>query len=228
MKTTVYLSLFIAFALLVSCKKSDKKADVPTPVKKLKYLTRITQVQNNTTTITDYTYDNKKRISVVKDSNGQTTYTYSGNNLFSVEVIIPSIGYRETTEYTYNTRDTVLSADVKQYTNGTLTTKLVYTYFFTNGRLTEVHHDIYVDKYIYDDRGNLISADGSVTYDDKPNIYTNGSPTIGGFPVSPNNVTRRGPAIYTYTYDDDGYPISAIETGQNIQTTKYAYTYTEM
>ena len=220
--------MILCVILLASCKKSDTKADVPPPAKKLKYLTRATQVVGTTTIFTDYIYDAKKRLISEKTADSQTNYTYSDDKLFFMEVTIPSSNYKKTTEFNYNIDGTLATTDDKVYKSNVLGTESVYTYVVVNGRITERHFGNQITKYSYDARGNVISSDGSKTYDDKPNIRTNGFPNPSGLLVTPNNLTKSGPAIYTYTYGADGYPIGSIESGENVQTTKFAYTYTEM
>jgi len=233
MKTTVYLSLFIAFVLLVSCKKSDKKADMSPPVKKLKYITHSTMVQGNTTTFSDCTYDDKKRLSTVKAGDNTTTYNYNGNFLFSIETTNPT-GYRKTTEHYYNDDGTLASTRDRIYRNNVLSSDNTFTYIIANGRITERHYEIFIDKFTYDNRGNPISiysGQGGFTtestYDDKPNVNINGAPNPNGLYFSPNNLISDGTITHTYTYDADGYPIGSVLVTP-AGTTKYAYTYTEL
>ena len=228
-----------AIVLLASCKKSNNNTENP-PVKKLKYLTRSTIVQGATTRFIDYTYDDKNRVSTAKIGTTTTTYTYNGNNLFSIEAVDQSAGYRKTTEHTYNNDGSVSSTHDLVYRNNVLSSDIVYNYLIVNGRITEIHFEIYVSKRTYDDKGNLInsySGSGNYntvgTYDDKPNIYTNGFPNPNGLYFSPNNLVTssddfKNNLSYTYTYDTDGYPTGAVESAPSAVTTKYAYTYTEM
>ncbi len=231
--TFVLLAMLVV--LLISCKKSDKSTG-DTQVKKLKYLTQMTIVQGTSTSFTTYTYDDKKRVSTAKNGNSITTYSYNGNNLFSIEIANQSIGFRQVTEYAYNNDGSILSTHEKIYRNNALNSDIVYNYLVENGRITERHHEIYVDKYTYDNKGNLISfysGQGNFTtvntYDDKLNKYTNGFPNDLSF--SPNNLTSSISSFtltYTYTYDADRYPTAAVVSGPPGNTSYYTYTYTEM
>lgn len=235
-KSTLTLLAISVIALLASCKKSDKTSG-DTPSKKLKYLTRSTIVDGSTTSFIDYTYDTKNRLSTIKNGTATSTYTYNGNNLVSVEKVDSSPVFRETIDFTYNSDGTISSAHDVIYRNGTLSSDIVFNYLVVNGRVTEIHHEgIYVDKYTYDDRGNVTniylaksSYNNVFTFDDKPSPYTNGFPKYiinsDIQYVSPNNVLSNPPAPYahTYTYGADGYP-----TGATVGSTKYSYTYTEM
>lgn len=241
MKTALSLSLLIAFALLNSCKKNDKKTDTPTPAKKLKYLTQTTGVRGNITSFTNYTYDDQKRVSTAKTGPRLTTYTYKGNNLFSQETSDPTSGYRENIEYAYNDDGTIASSHDLVYRNDQVSTDILFKYVVVNGRVTERHYQIYVDKLTYDNKGNLTNFhsgqgdfDTIITYDDKLSSYTNGFPNPNGLLFSPNNVLSNTPSYdhasattYTYSYDTDGYATGTISTTP-AGITKTSFTYTEM
>jgi YD repeat-containing protein len=232
--------LAIVTVLLAACKKS---ANNTPPAKKLKYLTQTTAVRGTTTFIAYSTYDDKKRLSTVKAGTSTTTYSYGGsdNNLVYIESVSSSPSFRETIEFTYASDGTLSSAHDVIYRNGALSSDIVYNYLVVNGRITEIHHEgIYVDKYTYDDRGNVINVylnkynyNNVFSFDDKPSATTNGFPryiinSSINF-ASPNNVvSNKGGNTYTYTYDTDGYPTGAIITDPTGATTKTTYTYTEM
>lgn len=221
-------------ALLASCKKSDKNSDTPQS-KKLKYLTQVTIVQGTTTSFTNYTYDDKNRLSTMKSGDNTTTYTYNGNNLVSIEVANSSDSFRDVTAFTYANDGTISSAHETIYRNNALSSDIVYNYLVVNGWITERHHEnIYVDKYTHDDKGNVTTFFSAVsnhtttyTYDDKPNKCTNGFPNPNGYSFSPNNTISDGTVTYTYTYDTDGYPTGATLSGPPGAAAKYSYTYTE-
>ncbi|MGF7082054.1 hypothetical protein [Mucilaginibacter sp. UYCu711] len=232
--TFVLLATFVA--LLTACKKSGNNTG-DTPAKKLKYLSQMTTVQGTSTIITTYTYDDKNRVSTVQNGTSTSTYSYNGNNLFSVEDLTPSTGFRQVTEYAYNNDGSISSTHARIYRNNALSNDITYTYLVVNGRITERHYDLYVDKYTYDNKGNVISFYSQQsglttvnTYDDKLNKYTNGFLNPNGFSFTPNNLASSTSAIaytYTYTYDADGYPTGAVIEGPPGNTVKYTYTYTE-
>ncbi|MDB5005079.1 MAG: hypothetical protein JWQ34_3304 [Mucilaginibacter sp.] len=81
MKTKLHLALLIVLVVLLNaCKKNGT---VEAPAKKLKYLTQVIATNGTTTTFTDYTYDDQKRLTTIKTGGGTTiTYTYNGDNVF--------------------------------------------------------------------------------------------------------------------------------------------------
>lgn len=225
--------------LLTACKKSKNTGDVP--AKKLKYLTQVISVQNGNTSFSDYTYDDKKRLTKVTAGTSVTTYSYNGDKLFSVERVDQSIGFRETRECTYQNGE-ISSLRAIIYRNNALNSDITYNFLVVGGRITESHYDIYVDTYSYDSRGNVTKVyfnksnlSNEYSYDDKPSRFTNGMPKYGinadvEF-LSPNNQVGRFNVTTTYTYDSDGYPTGATAvsgTGTSAVTTKYTYVYTEL
>lgn len=244
---TSFLLLAALFVLLISCKKSNNTTN-DTPAKKLKYLSQVISVQGTTTTIIDYTYDNKKRLNTMKVNGSVTTYFYTENNLTSVESVTESTGYRQVTEFAY-AGDILSSVAVRTYRNNVLSTQITYNYLLVGGKVTEIHHDIYVDSYTYDSNGNITKVYYSqfdtalnFTFDSKPSRYTNGFPKYVinadiDF-VSPNNVATKstgdgvqsGVGTYTYNYDAGGYPTGAVYVNPTVtySNAKYTYLYTEL
>jgi YD repeat-containing protein len=246
MKTTLKLTLLIVLVVLLNaCKKSGTNNSVEPPTKKLKYLTQIIAVNGTTTTFTDLTYDDKNRLLTYNiRGGGLTKYAYNGNDLFSIE--LTATGYREINEFGYQDGK-MISAHVKKYYNNILGTDIVYNYLYEGGRVTEMHHDIYVDTYSYDNNNNVtkiyfsqISSANVFTYDNKLSRFTNAatkSVVLSDFDrYSPNNVasvtkgTQSGTTNYTYNYDSDGYPTGAVAVNDayTYLNTKYTYTYTEL
>jgi hypothetical protein len=240
MKRKNTLMLLVALiALLMSCKKSASISD--NPVKKLKYLTQVTSVQNGTTSSTNFTYDDKKRIITTTTGTAVTTYNYNADKLFSVETVNQPTGFREVRELSYQGND-LSSMRATIYRNNVLSSDITYNFLVVGGRVTESHYEIYVDTYTYDSRGNVTKVyfnksnfSNEYTYDDKASRYTNGFPKYGinsevEF-LGPNNQITRTNVATTYTYDSDGYPVSAVavtSAGPTPTTATFTYKYSEL
>jgi hypothetical protein len=120
--------------------------------------------------------------------------------------------------------------------------------FDSNNRVAEIatSHGGY-ETYTYDDRGNITSlknykADGSIdlydeafyTYDSKNNFFSQIPPNnyFLMYELNPdastmvNNVSTKNADTYTYTYNTDGFPVSAIANvvGRKPATIYYNYT----
>jgi hypothetical protein len=238
-RSNALVLLVTLIVLLTSCKKVQKAED--TPVTKLKYLSQVTTVQSSGSSTINYTYDDKKRLSMVTAGTAVTTYTYNVNVLFSVERTDSSNGFREVRELTYKDGD-IIALRARIYRNNVLNSDVTYNFLVIGGRITENHYDIYVDTYAYDSRGNVTKVYFNNTnftlefsYDAKPSRYTNGFPKYGinseiEF-LSPNNQVSRANVATTYTYDADGYPVSAVAvtgTGASATTATITYKYTEL
>ncbi|MGF7078286.1 hypothetical protein [Mucilaginibacter sp. UYCu711] len=230
--------LVMLIVLLTSCKKSESAGD--TPAKKLKYLTQVISVQNGNTATSDYTYDDKKRLSMITAGTAVTTYTYNADKLFSVERVDQPNGFREVRELAYKDGE-ISSIRATIYRNNVLNSDITYNFLVVGGRITESHYEIYVDTYTYDSRGNVTKVyfnktnfSNEYSYDDKPGRFTNGIPKYGinsdiEF-LSPNNQVTRTNVVTTYIYGSDGYPTGATAVsgaGTSAVTTKYTYVYTE-
>jgi YD repeat-containing protein len=230
-----------AFAFIVTigicftaCKKNNNNSVVDPPVKKLKYLTQTTILQNGITSKINYTYDDRKRLATIKNGDGITTYYYSTNMLSFIETVNPTLKYRQETNFTY--KDGALSSvHQKTLRDNNLVGDITYNYLVVNGKTTEIHHEIYVETYTYDGRGNVTKVHfnennltNEYTYDDKPNLYTNGFPkyvlqsNVNYFSNN-NQLTRSGLPAFTYTYGADGYPVSAVAGAA-----QYSFIYTEL
>jgi len=250
MKITQLTLLIALAALLNACKKNSNEN--PATTVKLKYLTQVTLIDSNilgtTTTITNYTYDDKKRLISSKSGNGEIDYAYNdAGNVFSTTststVFTPDKHVRE---FTY--ADGKVSTAVERvYTKNNLVATNNYGYVYNGGQLTELHttgdSGAGITLYSYDSNNNIIKTDvnagylvTNITYDNKKSQYTNWQQTLKNAAVSslenrsPNNTVSitnvNGTQTYNYTYDGDGYPTARILTLSK-QTVKYAYIYTE-
>lgn len=238
---SIFALLTVLTISLASCKKGDDNNNNggETPVKKLKYLSQLkTTGTDNLTTTATFTYDDKKRISTIKYPTSTVTYAYNGNQLFSVENDQPSTAFRDVVEFTYATDGTIASARKRTYRNTAPPVDVTYNFYYTAGKITQIKHEIYMDTYTYDSRGNCTKVffdqynfGNDYTYDDKPNSTTNGFPkyvlTSEVSNAATNNQTNRTGNTTTYTYDADGYPANATSVTPS-GTVKYAYIYTEM
>lgn len=260
MKTAIQLSLIAALALLISCKKTDNVSKTPAEPVKHKYLTKETRVTSYSdgisfSAVTDYTYDDKKRLISAKTDNGETTYAYyDDGTLYLVTNTSGSI--KQTYETTY-VAGRLNSVSYKTYINeklqGTDTYTLIYSDF--GNRLTELrvdgYHGLFITEYSYNDKNTIARTSLNLglvvtdyTYDDKKNRYIDMPSTVknivtGGVEyLAPNNVLSQKTVNtspknvtttvnnFTYTYDSDGYPMSRVQTAGS-QTITYTYTYAE-
>jgi YD repeat-containing protein len=152
-----------------------------------------------------YTYDSNNNLLTVLNYNStgilneSDNYTYSGN-LVNVKASDPDGAIRDSYTFTLNAQQqaTNLSADNSniQYTydtNGNLTS------YFSTGANTES------GSYTFDNQKNPLSM---VSVKNLHMIYL-----AQGAPVTMvNNITSAvvGPLKYTYTYNSNGFPVSAI------------------
>jgi hypothetical protein len=241
--------LTVAAVLLAACKKSGN-TNAPAPTPQLKYLTQEIMVQGTSTLTTNYTYDDKKRLSTVKRGNSTTTYTYNGDNLFSVEQITTNGAnvIRNVSETTY-TDGKLQTLSLKTYSNGALRLESLLNFVYNGDKLTEAHTDNgYIYFYYYDNNNNVVKMQyDSVTvtrnYDNKKSRFANLPPALKsiGYQInqpdffSANNIitdnnTAGDLTTYTYNYDADGYPTGAtvVHNKFTYLNAKYTYTYTEL
>ncbi|WP_214073289.1 hypothetical protein [Mucilaginibacter sp. dw_454] len=248
MKLLTRLVLFlICFVLFNSCKKHDE--NTPPITAKLKYLTKqisvATSIIGTTTTITNYNYDDNKRL--VAQETGTTVITYAYDNNGNLSLVTyktnDEIVYTQTFTYT----DGKVSAAIRRtYQNGVVMTTDTYSFVFSGNNITEIHSDgdngPQLSTYSYDTNNDIVRVIANTrttlyTYDDKKNRFTNVPPTfknvlIGSAEIcSPNNFTSVGDGsttqIYNYNYDSDGYP-TARYLNAGFQTFTYSYFYTEL
>lgn len=256
MKNNYYAGLLVAIMLCAfACKKSDKANGKTPSTSKPKYLVKTTIVETGpvrlgsvvTTSFITYTYDSKKRLSTMKSGITLTTYVYKDDgNLFSITTSPGSDAYRSYKEFTYDNSGKLLSYKLQGYQNNVLTTDITYTYVYAGGdKPTELHYEIYYEKFTYDGNGNLATVflygDPSYTviytYDNKKSMFVN-APFKYPLPgdnqrVSPNNMisnTTQGlnenfTTTINYVYDADGYPTAGTESIDYAYSSSYKYTY---
>jgi major membrane immunogen (membrane-anchored lipoprotein) len=255
MKKQLTLLIVAASLLLVTCKKKSG-SDEP-EVKPVKLLSRIIEVSGfptPTTMFTIYTYDDKKRISTIKIGGTTTlTYSYHGDDLFSIETKVDDKKY--VAEVTYENGRPV-SVAYKFYEGGDLKTQRKKGFIYTGDMITESHvnesgtvmQKIF-NRYSggnvvgYDSQtGDLITQD--LTYGTKKSIYYNSrlkyNISIEGFDrFSANDLLSsvrkydNGEELHqknTYTYDDDGFPVTllteyTLKSGPSGGTFRYTYEY---
>jgi uncharacterized protein YxjI len=240
--------------LLCACKKGGTDAG-PIPTAKLKYLTKLVAVNTGpgpnsttitTTTTTNYTYDEQKRLKTLKSGNNVITYSYNGNNLFSIESVTGQI--RNIYEISYEAGK-VKRINRRDFNNITLTDEINYDYVYNGDKVSEIHFQVYYVLYTYDSKGNITKIfnhgspdfEVSYTYDDKKSRWINAAlrfPMVSepaGDRLSPNNVISltnslappNSTSFTTYVYDDEGYPVSSA-SGTDINGVKRTYTYTTL
>jgi hypothetical protein len=235
MKISQLTLLIVLVVLLNACKKTG--ADKPATSKKLKYLTQIISTDGTTTYFTNYTYDDKKRLSTIKSDGATITYTYNGDDVISIEKSYPP-DRKELYELTY-ADGKLQTMSVKGYEDNSYVGETSYGFVYNGDKLTEIHQDGHVDYYTYDN--NVVKQQGegfaiTYSYDNKKSKFANLPPALKNIAFqirqpdyfSSNNLisTDRGVngiSSVTYVYDSDGYPTGTVD-GDSRST----YVYTEM
>lgn len=255
MKKQLTLLIVTASLLLVTCKKKSG-SDEP-EVKPVKLLSRIIEVSGfptTTTKFTIYTYDDKKRISTIKTGGTTTaTYSYHGDDLFSIETKFDD--KKNVAEVTYENGRPV-SVAYKFYEGGDLKTQRKKGFIYTGDMITESHvnESGTVAQKIFNRYlgGNVVGSDSQtdffvkrdLTYGTKKSIYYN-SRLKYNISIEPfdrfsandllSSVTKfdngaEGHQKNTFTYDDDGFPVTLLleftdESGMSQGTYRYTYEY---
>jgi YD repeat-containing protein len=227
MKIKHQLWLVPAFVVLIAaCKKTGDSGNNETPTVK-KYVTEMVVVSiapgiGKVTSVTDYTYDEKKRKKTEKVDNFTFTYAYYDNDkLFSsTQLVGDGNALRFYSEYTYTgTQLTRFKKITYRNNENALETTTDYVYD-GNNRVTEEHSSGSLVLYTYDGNGDAVKVvetrpDGTITttttYDtNHRKITIIKSTAIQGIP---NTST-------TYTYDShDNITKSVIVTGTTTTTT---------
>ncbi|RZK79871.1 MAG: hypothetical protein EOO85_02470 [Pedobacter sp.] len=227
--TFILLSLIVLF----SCTKENK--DKLVIDNREPYLSKIIETKGLISTITEFTYDEKKRLSTAKTGNELITYAYTEDKLTAVEIKNGNISTQ--VEITY--KDNYPSKGISRtYTDGVLTKTLNYDYFsnlYQTGQINIFEPNILTRRLYYEyDNANIISIVGIANrvftnydfeYGERKNAFFHASIrwplAIDNFDrVSTNEIlvikTESNGKIhnksFNYLYDSDGMPVSAIVT----------------
>lgn len=250
MKKQLILAMLIAFTA-ISCEKDDSVSE--THEKVLLTRTSTTFTFDNSTMITEYTYDDDGRIISELEDKGTAneqliTYTYDNKNNIAVQKF-PNRGNLRN-EYTYDNLNRMISTQ-RYAENGSNNGKSTYTYLsdrieeiITNkaGNSTKRTFTYTADKQnianckIYYGNGNIL-IDQTYTHVNIKNPLSLVNP-LTPYNVSPLLIEKSvtvdyddpaNPITYTYTNtyvaNANGYPSSGIETldGTLQSTTTYEY-----
>jgi hypothetical protein len=252
--STLSLALLMCLPLIFACKKSSGPTEKPVVLKKV--LNRIIKVNNdNKTSFTTFSYDEKLRLKSV--SNGTTTdvYRYDGENVSYTEFWVETNKNENTMSYLNGKLNKIL---MKSYNTGVLARETTIGYIYGSGPLpTEMHATEgaivrAVDKYQYSANNNIIRTENQTnvliivenTYDTNKNKFSNCMldfvlSTEPYDRLSPNNILKRK-IIYpdgsyleitnTYTYDAEGFPVTQVSKAVHSSsgdsgTEKYTYEY---
>lgn len=230
------LMLFIAITSLAwtACKKNDSN---PIPDNQ-NLLTRITEMDANDTTLTTVSYDNNKRISTVKTSDGsESNFTYNGNNLVTIENKADAEN-KTILQVTYE-NEKPSTAVYAIYEDGELHNKYKVSYILTGNAVSQIlmkdsTNTTEVAKTVITYQNNNIAKvesyyDGHLsntqnyTYGNKRSIFSSTSLkyVIDPFTLqlfSDNEVTKETSTFgdssqettHAYTYDENGFPLTAV------------------
>lgn len=221
--------LAIAGLAFTACKKDST-------TKSTQLLKKVAEIENGDTTFTTLSYDNSKRLTLVKTEDSETKLTYTGNNLTTVENKIENdknkleITYegakpksavytvyegnvlKDTYKVTYtlNAANQVTEILMKDNANTNVVSKQVLTY--TNNNITKVQ------SYV----GTTLAVTLDMTYGSKKNPLANAriAYVVDAFladSYSANEVVKQKSTIgnvedevtSTYTYDANGFPLTA-------------------
>jgi len=255
MKKQLTLLIVTLSILLSACKKKSGSEDPEVvPVKLLSRIIEVSGYPKPTTTFTIYSYDEKKRISTInRGGTLLTTYTYHGDELFSIET--KSGDDKNNAEFTYaDGRPKQIFR--KFYTKGELKSETTTGNIYTGDKITEVHVNesgVVAQKRFFRYSGdNLVGSDSQTDifitkesiFGSKKNMYFNSRlkylNSIENFDRFSANELLKAVIKYpngsevrqlnTYTYDDDDFPKTLLTeysdaSGQNIGTYKYTFEY---
>ncbi|HET8827904.1 MAG TPA: hypothetical protein VFM79_01120 [Pelobium sp.] len=224
------LILALAGLAFTACEKDD----APNP----QLLKKITEIDNGDTTTTNFSYDNNRRVSLIKSSDGtETKLSYFGNNLTTVEnkmdsdnktkLEITYDGAKPKTavytiyedneliekykySYTLNSSNQIAEILVKDSTNTNVISKQVITY--ANSNISKIQ------SYL----GTTLVSTQELTYGNKKSIFSNAraSYVVDVFLADLYAVNEVVKLKYTladvsreitntYIYDENGFPTSA-------------------
>jgi hypothetical protein len=224
MKTLITTLILIAL-FTAGCKKgSSSKGSSATKTYLLSKVT-YTAVVGGFTNAEEYTYDSQNRVTVFNEGNNVFKYAYDSNNNL-------------TTVLTYNSAGSLTATDNYTYAGNVVTANTFYgdgsvngSYTFTlNAQQEPTNLSIAFGniQYQYDGNGNATSysATGALTQSDSYTYDTKKNPLsmIGaknlhliylaqGTPITTVNnvlVDEGYPRNYAYTYNSDGFPVSAV------------------
>jgi hypothetical protein len=231
-RNTLIFMLLTSVGLLSCTKESKQDVAMDNPER---YLTRITENKGTAITITTLTYDEKKRLSAIKTGDKLTTYSYTSDKLTNVDI---NDGEEKTSlEITYKD-NYPLKGIAEVRVAGILKRTLNYDYLSSLSRMGQIN--VYENgsntrRLYYDyDNGNIISTievanrvftNYDYQYGEKKNVFFNASIrwSLGVESVdrvSTNEILTikteskglRHQKSFSYVYDTDGMPLSAIVT----------------
>lgn len=236
MKNNLLLSLFICLIAATGCKKDNDAAPLvhlpnkfsvkDSPFGEANYTfdinNRLIEIYQPYGYDNKFNYDGNDRIKEVDTyetpfMNGQTANTLSQKTLYSYSPklinVINTVYYNGTT--TNYTGSIVLDADQRVIRTNDGTTKYAtYTYDkagniitisnYTGSQLTDLENFTYDDKKsrFHDIVGNSFNHTFLAIFNDRTDIINNILTDTHAY----SNITTK--IIYTYSYDQDGYPIS--------------------
>jgi len=234
---TLSIAIIITAMLCTGCKKEAATNNKP----KTYLLSKKTFNLNNSYIMYEtYSYDDKNRVIEIKESSNRNDYKYTydnSNNLIVAKTYDFNNTLTSTANYTYS-GNTVSVLEL--YGDGTV--KSAYTFTLDiNQKVTSTTLDG-SDIFTYDSNGNITHYDqtgpttqsDSYTYDNKKHpLSMIGAKNIhmmfllGEPQTFINNVVQEQdqPNNYSYVYNNDGFPTSAVDKGIAGISTTITYEY---
>lgn len=249
MKKIIMLFVVATSIAFTACKKNTNN---PVPENK-QLLSKVTETSAADTTTTTLTYDNNKRFSLIKTSEGdETKFTYNGNDLVGIENKFES--EKTTLQITY-TNGKPSKAVYSLYDGNTLTEKFNLTYTLTGDLVTEIlfkdstdattlsktiiaYQNDNISKVEVYNGEDLISKE-QFTYGNKKSMFYNSRVkyvvdlfTLNLYSAN-EALTEKSNLLEktnVYTYDNNGYPLTVdisekVLPGGNINTSKLKLEY---
>jgi YD repeat-containing protein len=204
------------------------------------YVNEMSETKDNSTYKTSFTYNTKNLLEKINNSGAISTYDYDANNRVTRLTMVDGTA-KETFIYSYDSKGNITK--VVYDATGTPYDILIKDYTFTsnaNGQVTKVSANTPEGKvdfgFEYDAKINLkkmtITANGqtetlieNLTFDDKPNIYTNSGLSKVHIPLVLLGTLFGGNLSYYMNTNNILTDKGVSFFGLDVSTTTYKYEY---
>lgn len=242
----IKLTFLLACTMLVnfSCAKKTAAVDEPVAPVKVKLLTRVIASSMSppattyTTTFTDYSYDDQKRLISIKSGGNETVFYYNDRGEMYKKTAPFGPSSHADTEVAYENGH-IKSATVKNYSGNIVTSEILYGYIYSGDNITEIdvnQNGLRLRSYKFEFSNNkpvkVVCDDPTYpffeefTYDDKKSAFDSQAKNVRNalnLPFGPfcdNNILTDKMTFTTitsgttrslvYTYDEDGWPKTTV------------------